>query len=151
MVSVLSLYQDGWYDKFEQHWPNDINSAPSKCCQYPPLQFLWTKICSTWPDNDRNWLQRSLLAHFRRKMAQLCLWPKSAPSSDSFWVHRLFNVCVRVFCVPNAIILLTKIKMSFIWKDDFFFCQNRHLLYKSMATQRKDKTNYLSNQTWTKW
>ena len=56
-------------------------------------------------------------------MAQLCLWPKSAPSSDSFWVHRLFNVCVRVFCVPNAIILLTKIKMSFIWKDDFFFAK----------------------------
>ena len=24
--------------------------------------------------------------------------PKSAPNSDSFWVRRLFNVCVRVFC-----------------------------------------------------
>ena len=45
--------------------------------------------------------------------------------TDSFWVPRLFNVCVRVFCAPNAPILLVyiraKIKMSFIWKDDFFF------------------------------
>ena len=42
----------------------------AKCCQYPPLQFLWTKIRSTWPDNYRNWLYWSLLAHFRRKMTQ---------------------------------------------------------------------------------
>ena len=39
-------------------------------------------------------------------------------------MRRLFNVCVRVFCAPNTTILLvyipTKIKMSFIWKDDFF-------------------------------
>ena len=63
-------------------------------------------------------------------------WPncasetKSAPNSDSFWVRRLFNVCVRVFCAPNTTILLAyisaKIKMNFIWKDDFF-CQNRYL------------------------
>ena len=55
----------------------------------------------------------------------------SAPNSDSFWVRRLINVCVRVFCAPNATILLVyipaKIIMSFIWKDDFF-CQNRRLL-----------------------
>ena len=50
--------------------------------------------------------------------------PKSAPNSDSFWVRRLFNVCVRVFCARNGAILLVyipaKIKMSLIWKDDFF-------------------------------
>ena len=55
-------------------------------------------------------------------------WPnyvsgsKSAPNSYSFWVRGLFNVCVRVFCAPNATILLVyisaKIKMNFIWKDD---------------------------------
>ena len=28
----------------------------TKCCQYPPLQFLWTKIHSTWPDSNRHWL-----------------------------------------------------------------------------------------------
>ena len=49
------------------------------------------------------------------------------PNSESFWVHRLFYVCVRVFCAPNATILLVyitaKIKMSFICKDDFFFAK----------------------------
>ena len=35
--------------------------------------------------------------------------PKSSPNSDSFWVRRLFNVCVRVFCTPNATILLVYI------------------------------------------
>ena len=50
--------------------------------------------------------------------------PKSAPNSNSFWVRRLFNVCMRVFYAPNAIILLVyitaKIKMSFIWNMIFF-------------------------------
>ena len=44
--------------------------------------------------------------------------PKSAPNSDSFWLRRHFNLCVQVFCTPNATILLVyipaKIKMSFI-------------------------------------
>ena len=70
-----------------------------------------------------------ILAHFRRKMAQLCLCTKIRIKQ---WRRfGLFNVCMLVFCAPNAIILLVyipaKIKMSFIWKDDFF-CQNRHLL-----------------------
>ena len=43
--------------------------------------------------------------------------------TKSFW-RWLFNVCVRVFCATNATILLVyipaKIKVSFIWKDDFF-------------------------------
>ena len=90
---------------------------------------------------------------------------KSAPNNDSFSVCLLFNVCVRVLCAPNATIFLvyisTKIKMSFIWKDDFF-CQNRHLLwvarrptsqhcsniYTTIFVRRKDKTNYL---TWAKY
>ena len=49
-----------------------------------------------------------------------------------FGCRWLFNVCVRVFCAPNATILFVyipaKIKMSFIRKDCFFFCRNRHLL-----------------------
>ena len=64
--------------------------------------------------------------------------PKSAPNRDSFWVHRLFNVCVQVFYAPNATILLVyipaTIKMGFIWKDDFFA-----------------KIGNLSNQTWAKF
>ena len=56
---------------------------------------------------------------------------KSSPNSEAFWVRRLFNVCVRVFCAPKAIILLVhipaKIQMSFIWKDDFFFANKWQL------------------------
>ena len=55
--------------------------APSKCYQYSPLQFLWI---------------------FQRKINQLCLESKFAPNSDSFWMRRLFNVCVRVFCAPKC-------------------------------------------------
>ena len=61
---------------------------------------------------------------FEEKWFNYAFGPKSAPNSDSFWVHRLFNVCVRIFCTPNATILLVyiaaKIKMRFILKDDFF-------------------------------
>ena len=51
-------------------------------------------------------------------------WAKCYHSrnNDSFWMR-------RVFCAPNATILPVyipaKTKMIFIWKDDFFFCQNR--------------------------
>ena len=52
------------------------------------------------------------------KWVNYAFGPKSAPNSDSFWVCRLFNECVRVFYAPNATILLAyipaKIKMSFI-------------------------------------
>ena len=44
-------------------------------------------------------------------------------SERQFLVRRLFNVCVRVFCAPNVTIflvyILAKVKMSFIWKDNF--------------------------------
>ena len=57
---------------------------------------------------------------FEGKWPNYATGPKSAPNSNSFWV---FNVCVRVFCAPNTTILPVyipaKIKMSFIWKDDF--------------------------------
>ena len=119
-------------------WPNDISSAAdnaifksraqnieNKCCQYPLLQFLLTIIVqhsSITIAIDCNGLT---LFIFEEK------WPKSATNSDSFWVRRLFNVCVRFFYALNATILLVyipaEIEMSFIWKDDFF-CQNRHLL-----------------------
>ena len=60
-------------------------------------------------------------------------WPnyasglKSAPNSDSLWVYRLFNVCVRVFCAPNATILIVHqdqnelhLKRWFFWKIGIF-------------------------------
>ena len=70
---------------------------------------------------------------FEEKWPNYASGPKSSPNSDSFWVLRLFNVCVRVFCTPNATSLLVyipaKIKMSFIWKDNIFakigiFCKS---------------------------
>ena len=42
---------------------------------------------------------------FEVKLSNYASEPKFAPNSDSFWVRRLFNVCVRVFCAPNATIL----------------------------------------------
>ena len=52
---------------------------------------------------------------FEEKWPNYASGSKSAANSDSFWVRRLFNVCVWVFCAPNATILLVyKIKMSFI-------------------------------------
>ena len=66
---------------------------------------------------------------FEEKWANYATGPKSATNCDSFWVRRLFNVCVLVFSAPNATIFLVyipaKIKMSFIWKDDFF-CHDFH-------------------------
>ena len=93
--------------------------------------------------------------------------PKSAANSDSFCVRRLYNVCVRGFCAPNATILLVyipaNIKMSLIWKDDFFLPKSPFLQvdrrstfqhYSSVCTtifvRRKDKTNYMSSQAWAK-
>ena len=70
---------------------------------------------------------------FEEKLPNYASGPKSAPNSNSFWVCRLYNVYVRVFCAPNATILLVyisaKIKMSFSWKGVFFakivfFCKS---------------------------
>ena len=127
---------------------------------------MWTKIRSTWPDNDRHLLQQPLLLIFEEKWPNYASGPKSAPNSDLFWVRRLFNVCVHVFCAPNATILLVylpaKIKMSFTWKDDFFLpksassvsrsqvhlAKSKRIGYTTIFVRRKDKTNFLSNQTW---
>ena len=55
---------------------------------------------------------------FEEKWLNYASGPKSAPNSDSFWVRWLFNVCMQVFCAPNATISLVyitaKIKMKFI-------------------------------------
>ena len=55
---------------------------------------------------------------FEEKWPNYASEPKSSANSDSFSVRQLFNVCVRIFCAPNATILLVyiavKIKMRFI-------------------------------------
>ena len=56
-------------------------------------------------------------------------------------MRRLFNVCVRVFCAPNATILLVyipaKITMSFIWKDDFIFSASSVRWSQAHLSKRK--------------
>ena len=81
-------------------------SVETKCCQYPLLQFLWTKIRSTWPGNNRYWLYRLLLADFRRKIN----WSIFLLMRAGFLYPKRDNLLVYI---P------AKIKMSFIWKDDF--------------------------------
>ena len=74
---------------------------------------------------------------FEEKWPNYASGPKSAPNSDSFWISQLFKVCVRVFCAPNATILPVyipaKIKMSFIWKDDFFLSKSAFSVSRSQA------------------
>ena len=62
--------------------------------------------------------------------------------SDSFWVRWLFNVCVWVFCTPNATILLAyipaKTKMSFIFflpKSLSFVSRSQAHLFKRLDNQ----------------
>ena len=101
---------------------------------------------------------------FEEKWPNYACRSKSLPNSDTFWLRRLFNVCVRVFCGPNVTILLVyihaKIKMSFVWKDDFFLPKSASSVWRSQThlakrkrigfVRRKNKTNYLWNQTWRK-
>ena len=80
---------------------------------------------------------------FEQKWSNYATGPKSAPSSDSIWVRRLFNVCMRVFCDPNATILRVyipaNIKMSFIWKDAKIgiFCKSIAGPLREAKTQTK--------------
>ena len=64
---------------------------------------------------------------FEEKWPNYASGSKSAPNSGSFRMRRLFNACMRIVCALNATILLVyipaKIKMSFIWKNDFFFAK----------------------------
>ena len=73
--------------------------------------------------------------------------PKSALNSNSFWVRRFFNVCVRVFCAPNTTILFVyipaKIKMRFIWKDDFFLPKSASSVSRSQAHLAKRIRNHI--------
>ena len=100
---------------------------------------------------------------FEEKWPNYASGPKSVANSDSFWVRRLFNVCVRDFCDPTATISRSaKFKMIFIWKNGVFFFEKiafsvRRLqahfpallnVYTTIFVRRKYKTNY---QTWAKY
>ena len=57
--------------------------------------------------------------------------PKSVPNSDSFWVHRLFNICLRVFCASNAPILLVNIPAKIKIMEFSFLPKNVHFILKN--------------------
>ena len=60
-------------------------------------------------------------------MAQLCLWTKIRIKRWHVLCKSAFQCMLAGFLCPNATILLSyisaKIKLSFIWKDDFFFAK----------------------------
>ena len=96
--------------------PNVANILLSNFCEQKFVQHGPVTIAI-----DCNGL---FLLIFKEKCPIYAFGPKSAPNSNLFWVRQLFNVCVRVFCASNVTILLAYIaKMSFIWKDDFFFAK----------------------------
>ena len=151
---------------YKKHWfsTNGMNVRrycviPTKCCQYPPLQFLWTKIRSTWPDNDRHWLQRSFLAHFRRKMAQLCLWTKIRTKQWFVLGTSAFQcMCAAYLCPKCDNFACLHIRQDQNELHLFFFCQNITMIFKVMLQyfpalskrihnhfRSADKTNYLLN------
>ena len=141
------------YEIATSRWPNDISSAADNAifknraqnidCSFGCVarnaillkpyvantllfNFCEEKFVQYFPITiaiGRNGLS---LVIFEEKCPNYAFEPKSSPNSDSSWVRRLFNVCVRVFCAPNATILLiyipAKIKISFwiIWNYDFF-------------------------------
>ena len=93
-------------------------------------------------------------------MAQLCLWTKirTKQTVTRFGcLRRLFNVCLRAFCAPNATILLVyltaKIKMSFIWKDDFFLPKSASSAIRLQAhlAKRKPIGWSIGFNSWTNW
>ena len=145
-------------------WPNDSSSATdkaifknraqnidiieTKCCQYPPLQFLEQKLVqhgSITIAIDCNGL--SMLPS-EEKWPNYASGPKFAPISESFWVRRLCNVCVWGFCAPNARILLGYIPPKWASSEKMICFTKIHNI--TIFVRRKDKTNYLSNQTWAK-
>ena len=64
---------------------------------------------------------------FEEKLPHYASGPKSAPNSNSFWVRRLFNVCVRAFSAPNVTILLVVLHLKrwfFVFAKIGIFCKS---------------------------
>ena len=111
--------------------------APSCWNQILPISSSLIFMKKNWFNMARSPLTvTTSLCSFLKKNGSIMTLDQSAPNSDSFWVHRVFNVCMRVFCAPNSTILLLyipKIKMSFIWNDDSFFFAKIGIFCKSIA------------------
>ena len=116
----------------------------------PPLQFLCTKS-RHGPITIAIFCNGLFLLIFEEIWPNYAFGPIYAPNSDSFWLRRLFNVCVRVFCAPNATILLVYIAAKpSVSRSQAHLAKRWSSVYTTIFIWRKDKTNYLSNQTWAK-
>ena len=60
---------------------------------------------------------------FEEKWPNYASGPKSALNNDSFWVYRLFNVCVRVFCAQMRQFCLFTYPPRSKWDDCFLFAK----------------------------
>ena len=106
------------------------------------------------------WWRSSLTAipcSFWKKWPNYASGRKSVPNSDSFWVLRFLNICVRVFCAPKCGVSLPKSVRNLRTHSatlPWFLKQCRNIsqrcssIYATIFVQRRDKTNYLSNQIW---
>ena len=97
---------------FEVKWPNYASgpkSAPNSDSFWVLLllfNFCEQKFFQHGPITIAIGCSGHFLLIFEENWSNYATGAKSAPNSDSFWVRRLFNVSVWVFCVPNATILL---------------------------------------------
>ena len=79
---------------------------------------------------------------FEEKWANYAFGPKFAPNSDSFWMQRLYNVCVQVLLVY----IPAKVKISFICKNNFFFFAKIGIFWKSISgALSEEKTHRMVN------
>ena len=141
--------------------------APSCWNQMLPI-FSTSIFVNKCSDNDLHWLQRPLFSDFRRKMSQLCLWTKILTKQwlvlDASAFQCMRTGFLRPKCDNFACLHTRQDQNELYMKKWFFFPKsgssiNRlqvHLskrsssAYTTIFVRWKDKTNYLSNQTWTK-
>ena len=161
-----------------RRWPNDISSAADNVIFKNKAQNIECSLGCVARSADLlepnvanillfNFCEQKFIQHgsitiainsnglslliFEEKWPNYISGSKSAPNSDLFWVCRLFNVCVRVFCAPNATILLVyisaKINRGLLWKDDFFFFLPKSVssVSRSQAQLAKHIHNHISS------
>ena len=95
------------------------------------------------------------LLSFEDKLPNYASGPKSAPNSGSFWMRRLFNVCVLVFCAPNAIVFLVHSRQdqNELYLKRWFFSVSRSQAHFPALFKRihiRIRSSDLSYQTWAK-
>ena len=86
---------------------------------------------------------------FEEKLPNYASGLKCTPNSDSIWVRRLFNVCMRVFCAPkcdNFICLLTRQDQNVLHLKRWFFFSEIVIFCKSIVGPLSEaKTHWMVN------